>query len=356
MWQTLREDKFTWILCLGAPFFLWAIMVGVFYRELPTKLPIGIVDLDHSHLSQEIISALNASSYLDLQHFYPSLSDAKADLDRKKIYGAVVFSKGLERHIKLRIKTPVVLYYNAEFVLVGKAIASAFTQTLMTLNVKNDVATNLGTQGDLNTAKALAFPLHANIHPLYNETNNYAQFLLGVILPCMWQILAALGMLNLLGHAQSLKQALSVLWLNTLIFSLWGALMLGFLKPYYAHLWVLLGGVVLMVLSVSSVVLALYALLGDPIKSASAIAAYTAPSLAFVGVTYPVSNMGVLGEFWGSLLPVSYFIKVLIALSTYSDSLVLAWQSLLKMGFFLLFLPLGLCLWSLKEKRACTRF
>ncbi|MFC3847195.1 ABC transporter permease [Helicobacter baculiformis] len=352
MWQTLKRDKFTWILCLGAPLLLWALMVGVFYKELPTKLPIGIVDLDHSHLSQEIVSALNASSHLDLKHFYPSLSDAKADLGRKRIYGAVVLQKDLERHIKLRIKTPVVLYYNAEFVLVGKAILSAFTQVLMTLNIKNDVATNLGAQGDLNTAKALAFPLHANIHPLYNETNNYAQFLLGVILPCMWQILAALGMLNLLGHSQSLRQAFSTLWLNTFIFSLWGALMLWFLKPYYAHLGILLCGVVLMVLGISSVVLALYALLDDPIKSASAIAAYTAPSLAFVGVTYPVSNMDVLGEFWGSLLPVSYFIKALIALSYYSNGLALAWQSLAKMGFFILFLPLGLCIWRLKEKVA----
>ncbi|WP_121020855.1 ABC transporter permease [Helicobacter vulpis] len=351
MWSRIKQDTYGLTLCLGVPLLLWALLTGIFYKELPTKLPIGIVDLDHSHLSQEITSALNANSYLFLKHFYPSLSDAKADLDSKKIYGAVVLNKDLERHVKLGIKTPVVLYYDAEFVLVGKAILSAFTQTLMTLNVKNDVARNLGTQGDFNTAKALAFPLHANIHALYNQNNNYAQFLLGVILPCMWQILIALGMLNFLQHSTTTLQAFGALWLNTCIFSLWGILMLGFLKPYYAHLWLLLGGVVLMVLSISSVVLALHALLGDPIRSTSVVAAYTAPSLAFVGVTYPVNNMNALGEFWGSLLPVSYFIKALIALAHYSDGVVLAWQSLLKMGLFMLFLPLGLCLWYLKEKK-----
>ncbi|WP_120951758.1 ABC transporter permease [Helicobacter sp. L8] len=336
----------------GRALLLWALLAGIFYKELPTKLPIGIVDLDHSHLSQEITRALNASSTLALKRFYPSLSDAKADLDSKQIYGAVVLTTDLERHTKLGIKTPVVLYYDAEFVLVGKAILSAFTQVLMTLNVKNDVAANLGAQGDLNTAKALAFPLHANIHPLYNENNNYAQFLLGVILPCMWQILIALGMLNFLQHSTNTLQAFNALLLNCAIFSVWGILMLGFLKPYYTHLGLLLGGVVLMTLSISSVVLLLHTLFNDPIRSTSVIAAYTAPSLAFVGVTYPVSNMGVLGEFWGSLLPVSYFIKALIALAHYSDGALLAWQSLLKMGFFLLFLPLGLCLSYLKEKRA----
>ncbi len=350
----LGQDKFTLVLLFGLPLFLWTLMVGIFYKELPTKLPIGIIDLDHSHLSLEIKNALNANSHLHILHFYPSLNQAKQDLASKGIYAVVVLPSGLERRTKLGVKTPIALYYNAEFVLVGKAISSAFLQTLMTLNVKNDVAMNLATQSNLNTAKALAFPVHAKIHPLYNENSNYAQFLLGVILPCMWQILAAVGMLNLLGHAQSLKQAFRALWLNTLIFSLWGALMLGFLKPYYTHLELLLSGVVLMVLGISSVALVLYALLGDPIKSASAIAAYTAPSLAFVGVTYPVSNMSVLGEFWGSLLPVSYFMKMLIALSYYHDGLVLAWQTLLKMGFFLLFLPLGLCMWSLKEKKRCA--
>ncbi|WP_104749103.1 ABC transporter permease [Helicobacter cynogastricus] len=352
----LGQDKFTLVLLFGLPLFLWALVVGIFYKELPTKLNIGIVDLDHSHLSLEIKSALNAHSRLRILHFYPSLNQAKGDLASKVVYAVVVLPSGLERRTKLGVKTPIALYYNAEFVLVGKAISGAFLQTLMTLNVKNDVIMNLAVQSNLNIAKALAFPVHAKIHPLYNEDSNYAQFLLGVILPCMWQILAAVGMLNLLEKSRNFKEILGAFACNTAIFSLWGILMLGSLQPHYTHLGLLLAGIVLMVLGISSVALSLYAILGDPIKVASALAAYTAPSLAFVGVTYPASNMSTLGAFWGSLLPVSYFIKIFIALGHYSDGLILAKEYLLKLPFFLLFLPLGLGVAYLKARKACTPF
>lgn len=346
-------DRFALGLCLILPLALWALMAGIFYKEIPTRLDVGVVDLDHSHLSQEIISALNASSYLKLKHFYSNLANAKPFLASKDIYGVVVLPKNLERQIKLGIRTPVVLYYNAEFVLVGKAIANAFLQTLMTLEIKNDVANNLATHSNLNTAKALAFPLHANIHALYNENSNYAQFLLSVILPCMWQIMVALGMLNFLRVCTNIPEIFSALGLNTIIFGLWGVLMLFFLKPYNAHAGVLLLAVVLLVVCVSSVVVTLHALLGDPLKTASAVAAYTAPSLAFVGVTYPTANMPTLGEFWGSLLPISYFIKCFISLSYYQEGFVQALLTLAKMWFFLLFLPLGLLILALKKSKAC---
>ncbi|WP_104706181.1 ABC transporter permease [Helicobacter bizzozeronii] len=345
------HDKFSLGLCFVAPLVLWGLIAAIFYKEIPTRLNVGVVDLDHSHLSQEIISALNASSYLNLKHFYSGLDQAKPFLANKEIYGVVVLPKNLERQIKLGIKTPVALYYNAEFVLVGKSIANALLQTLLTLGIKNDVARNLATHSNLNTAKALAFPLHVNLHRLYNEDNNYAQFLSSVILPCMWQIIVALGMLNFLLQCSSLSDILGALGLNTAIFGFWGFLMVFFLKPYDAHLGVFLLAVILLVLCVSSVVIALHALLNDPLRTASVIAAYTAPSLAFVGVTYPTPNMPILGEFWGSLLPITYFIKSFIALLHYQEGVSLALASLSKMWFFLLFLPLGLLVHALREKR-----
>ncbi|BCZ17254.1 ABC-2 type transport system permease protein [Helicobacter sp. NHP19-003] len=349
MWAKFFKPRFALAVCV-APLVFGLVMVVLFYKQIPTRLNIGVVDLDNSHLSHEMVRSLNANSALNVAHFYSGLDQAKPFLASKKIYGVVVLPKNLERQVKLGVQTPVALYYNAEYVLVGKTLMNAFLYTLATLEIKQDVAKNLSIHGDLITAKALAFPLHVNLHALYNEHNNYAQFLLTAILPCVWQILAALGMFNFLQVCNNGREVWAAFGLNTLIFSAWGVLMLFYLKPYNAHWGLSLLSVVLLVVAISSVVLFLYTTIQDPFRTASFIALYTAPSLAFVGVTYPTDNMPALAQFWGALLPATYFIKTTIALDHYQAGLGLALSALSNLAFFALFLPVGLWIF---EKRFC---
>lgn len=91
-------------------------MIALFYRQIPTRLDIGVVDLDNSHLSHEMVRSLNANSALKVAHFYSNLDQAKPFLASKKIYGVVVVPKNLERQVKLGVQTPIALYYNATYV------------------------------------------------------------------------------------------------------------------------------------------------------------------------------------------------------------------------------------------------
>ncbi|CRF41852.1 ABC transporter permease [Helicobacter ailurogastricus] len=351
MWAKFFRQRFAVAVCV-APLVFGLVMVVLFYKQIPTRLNIGVVDLDNSHLSHEMVRSLNANSALNVAHFYSGLDQAKPFLASKKIYGVVVLPKNLERQVKLGVQTPVALYYNAEYVLVGKTLLNAFLLTLATLEIKQDVAKNLSIHGDLITAKALAFPLHVNLHTLYNEHNNYAQFLLMAILPCMWQILAALGMFNFLQVCQNSREVWAALGLNTLIFSAWGALMLFYLKPYNAHWGLMLLSCVLLVAAISSVVVGFFVLLQEPMRVASFIALYTAPSLAFVGVTYPTDNMPALAQCWSALLPVTYFLKATIALDYYQAGLDLALKAIGHLPIFWLFYLLGIALLAQRE-RAC---
>ncbi|WP_285602559.1 ABC transporter permease [Helicobacter sp. NHP22-001] len=351
MWAKFFQSRFAMAVCV-APLFFGLLMIALFYQQIPTQLNIGVVDLDNSQLSHEMVRSLNASSALNVAHFYSNLDQAKPFLASKKIYGVVVIPKNLERQVKLGVQTPIALYYNATYVLVGKTLLNAFLYTLSALEIKQDVATNLKLHSDLNTAKALAFPMYVDLHTLFNEHNNYAQFLLMAILPCMWQILAALGMFNFVQMCQNGREVWVALGLNTLIFSAWGVLMLFYLKPYNAHWGLLLLSCVLLVLAISSVVVGFFFLLKEPMRVASFIALYTAPSLAFVGVTYPTDNMPALAQFWSALLPATYFIKATIALDYYQAPLDLALKAIAHLPVFWLFYVLGLALFA-KRERAC---
>jgi ABC-2 type transport system permease protein len=55
----------------------------------------------------------------------------------------------------------------------------------------------------------------------------------------------------------------------------------------------------------------------DPARAMSFAGAFTAPSFAFMGVTFPASDMGFLASTWRSFLPVSHYIEAQISQVSY---------------------------------------
>lgn len=74
----------------------------------------------------------------------------------------------------------------------------------MTLDAKTLATKALVRDSNLISAKAQAVPIVLQLHRLYNEENNYTQYLLSVMLPCMWLILIAIGMLNFIQKASNI--------------------------------------------------------------------------------------------------------------------------------------------------------
>ena len=63
----------------------------------------------------------------------------------------------------------------------------------------------------------------------------------------------------------------------------------------------------------------------DPTRAMSFAAVYTAPSFAFMGVTFPVTDMGMPAKIWRSLLPVSHYIEAQIGQASYG---ITAWETI----------------------------
>ena len=70
----------------------------------------------------------------------------------------------------------------------------------------------------------------------------------------------------------------------------------------------------------------------DPARAMSFAGAFTAPSFAFMGITFPVTDMNTAAQIWRSLLPVSHYIEVQTAQSSYGVS---AAQSLISLSSML---------------------
>lgn len=352
--RLLSTHKVLFLIYAVLPLLVGWFIYAVFMASLPRNLPIGVVDFDRSVLSNEALFMIDSSVAVKIAKSYSNISQAKEDLAISKIYALVVIPHHYEKDIKQGNGTQITLYFNAQFVLIGKAISSALEGVVGTLNAKQWSGKNLVKSKNLNLAIASSIPIFSQIIPLYNSSNNYSQFMLTLLLPCMLQILSALGMLHLLRHTpKSLKSLLTRYCFNSLVFVFWALCEIVLLKwlgfENRGDLGLLVCGSALLVFGVNGVVVFIQSVLGDFKKAVGFVAIYTAPSLAFAGVTYPQSAMNVLALFWSKFLPISHFMELFIQQANYGGEADLGFEILGGMLWFLLFLALGVGIYALKQ-------
>lgn len=352
--RCLSTHKVLFLIYVVLPLLIGWFIYAVFMASLPRDLPIGVVDFDKSVESKEALFMIDSSAAVKIAKSYESIKEAKEDLATSQIYALVVIPSNYERDIKQGNGVQIVLYFNAQFVLIGKAISGALEGVVGTLNAKQWSGKNLIKAKNLNLAIASSMPIFSQIIPLYNSSNNYSQFMLTLLLPCMLQILSALGMLHLLRHTPSSLKSLFIRYVfNSLVFVFWALCEIVLLKKLgfenRGDLGLLVCGSVLLVLGVNGVVVFIQSVLSDFKKAVGFVAIYTAPSLAFAGVTYPQSAMNVLALFWSKFLPISHFMELFIQQANYGGGADLGFEILGGMLWFLLFFALGAGIYALRN-------
>ena len=335
-WRQLFQDPWLFSLVTWIPAVIYFTIWSIFSAGIARDLPIGIVDLDKSRISRALIRHYDASPALDAtSHNYLDVQQGSKALRAGIINGLVVIPKGLEKQTILGQPPQVTVFVNNQFLLIGKNINSALLQAHGTFTAGVEVVKNLSSGSPvLSQAISYSIPIGSQVTPLFNVSTNYSQFLVSAILPAIWQIMIvaatvlALGAENRRHGIQGwLKDApvsallakftplILIFWLHGLVF-LW--------VMYSLFHWPMNGSVVFLALtqlitvcaSVSAAS-AVFFLTQDTTRSISMVAAYSAPGLAFLGITFPVTDMTLPAKIWRSLLPVSHYIEVQIAQLNY---------------------------------------
>ena len=179
----------------------------------------------------------------------------------------------------------------------------------------------------ISQAVAAAVPVSAQITPLFNLSSDYSQFLASALIPAIWQVLIVLVTmlalsreLRLQGFASWLmdspfKAIVGKLLPYTFILWLHGAVFLYFMYgvlnwPMNGHWGILLLSQLLMILASQAVALMVFVIVQDADLALSFAAAYTAPSFAFMGITFPATDMNTLALIWRDLIPVSHYMQI----------------------------------------------
>lgn len=357
-WRLLAEDPWLLSLVTWLPPLLFVIIYAIFSQGMARNLPVGVVDLDQSKLSRTLIRFYDASPTITVAQSYPSaLAGAKA-MRGGEIYGLLIISADTEKNAVLGHPQAVDAFFNSQFLLMGKQVKSAIAQAHATALAQIDTLKHLSSQTPvMDQALSAAVPVTVQTTPLFNNNNNYAQFLVSAIIPALWQIFIVVT--TVLSMAAELYRDNGLAgWLRdrpvralieklvpyTLLFWLQG---IGFLLtmffvlgwPMHGHLGFLIVCQLITVLACQCAGAFIFFLSRDASQGLGLAAAYCAPGLAFMGVTFPATDMTLLARVWRSLMPVSHYIDIQIAQVNYGAAAVL---SLPQLGHLALFILPGL--------------
>ncbi|MDA0147482.1 ABC transporter permease [Vibrio sp. LaRot3] len=359
-WNILRRDK--WLLsCLTwVPILLSVSIWAIFSQGIARNLPVGVVNLAPSALSQTLIRYYDASPTMAVTASYQSIEQAKNALVEGDIYAYAIIPANFEQDVLKQLAPQVSVFYNSQAILIGKLLNSAFLQSQATFNAQISTFSQLshGNQ-TLSSAMAKAVPIRSQITPLFNLNSDYAQFLVSAVIPALWQITVVVSTILIL--AANLRQRGLTNWLGkqpyrrlviTLapylpVFALQGFAFLvwfyqGFDWPINGSLAWLTIGIVVTTLACVIMGSFFFFMTLDAARAMSFAGAFTAPSFAFMGITFPVTDMNGFAQFWRSLLPISHYIELQVGQVSYGASAHHALVQLLPMLGYLF--PMLLCM------------
>ncbi len=337
-WRQLRKDPWLIALVSWVPLLLFILLWSIFSGHFARDLNIGVVDSDHSQMSRKLTLHYDASPTLQIMNSYSTVSEGTKALRGGDIYGLIVIPANMEQQSMTGRSPQVTTFINSQFLLMNKLINSALTSSHATFFAKVDAGKAMATGMTVpSQALGAAVVISNQVTPLFNSNNSYAQFLVSAIIPAMWQILIVVVTVFSMGveiRKNSVKGWLGddpvkmvvakllpytlLLWLQGLLFLFGMYILLGW--PMHGNWAVLAASQLLMVVACQSVATFIFFMTEDYMSSMSLMAAYSAPGFAFMGITFPVSDMILPAQIWRQLLPASHYIEIQLTQANYGAS------------------------------------
>ncbi|MGA2570936.1 MAG: ABC transporter permease [Terracidiphilus sp.] len=176
-WKRMLGDIRIAFIFIGGPFF-YAIIFGCVYWNGQTRhVPIVIADQDHSTLSREISSALQASDDISVVGWVNGPEDLLPLIRRDAAYACVVFPPGFERDVLAGKKPRVGILFDGSNTLIAATASAGVRTTLASYQIG---LAQRRLEATLPPASALdtAMPLRQKTRLLFNPTSNYSYFIL----------------------------------------------------------------------------------------------------------------------------------------------------------------------------------
>jgi len=325
-WRWLLHDRLAPILIFGVPLFAFAVLTAVFSHPVIRDLGVVVVDADRSDTSRIFVEQVAASPNLNIVERAGDLAFAASAIRAGKAIGAVYIPADFERDLKAGRRPQVVAFYNQQF-LTAAGIALSGLSDSLTSAVDSAASAASGAPQASRIGSLVAETI-----VLVNPARNYAQFLLRALLPMVLHVVIALAAGYAVGsefRQRSMRAWLACAGDNPIV------ALAGKLAPLFAIFFVfmllmplilegLLGisfrGYVPIMVVAATLLIAGYLALGalmqllvrDLATGLGLTGLIVSPAFGYAGVGFPVLGMNAFALFWGALLPLRWYMAVLL--------------------------------------------
>lgn len=173
------------------------ILCAWFYLDLMRngtvdRVPVGIVDLDHSSMSRALTRNLGAMQTVDIQYHFRNYQEAVDAVQRGKVYGFFYIPADLSQRA-LSGRQPTISYYiNYAYIAPASMQFKGFKTVTVLANgaIAKTVMQTIGLRDEAISASMQ--PVVTHTHPLNNPSGNYSYYLNASFVPCIYALLILL--------------------------------------------------------------------------------------------------------------------------------------------------------------------
>ena len=169
---------------------VFPLMVMMFFTSmmddgLPTEMPVGVVDLDNTSTSRSLVRRLDAFQMSRVVAHYPSVAEARHDMQENEIYAFLCIPKGTTEAL-LSGRQPKISYYYSYTTLASGALLMKDLKTISTLGSAAVGQATMRAKG-YTDAQIQTFlqPIRIDLHQIANPWVSYNSYLSTMLVPGM---------------------------------------------------------------------------------------------------------------------------------------------------------------------------
>ena len=353
-----HQPRYLIILTLGAAF-AFVFFATMMAEGQPEKLPVAVVDMDHSYLSRRVCHELDATQGVSVKAVYDNHREARLAMQRGEIFAFYEIPKGTYNEV-LQFHAPHFgLYTNNAYLLSG----SLSYKQLATLGmmaaaaVQREVFRKKGY--DEERIMGIIQPIEFDTHPIGNPWVNYRIYLMTTLIPAIIAFLALLHTVYLISRelmegtvrnwmrkagGDSVKALLGKMLPYTFHYSLLvmiaNLLMFGLLHFPMTGSWPLLMLFsLLLVAAAQSAGIFIAGCIGDEQMMMGITAVYGALSFSLSGFSFPIEAMPRVFTGISWLYPIRHYYLAYRDIAIYGNGFEHVWPQLCALlAFGLMFL------------------
>ena len=209
-----------------APLFCFLFFTTLMENGLPTNLPAGVVDLDNTATTRNIIRNLDAFQQTQIVAHYPSVTEARQAVQRGEIYSFYYIPKGTTEEALASRQPKVSFYVNYSYLIAGSLLYKDQRTMSELASAAVGQATLLAKGATEDQALAFLQPVVISTHALNNPWLNYSVYLCNTLFPGILMLLIFLTTVYTIGTELKEKTSKELMQLadNSIVTALVGKL------------------------------------------------------------------------------------------------------------------------------------